>query len=148
MASAIRLTGAEREFLARKIDEAGCTNDKEERLRASVLAKLEASEMPVRKTGLSAQVAVEAFAGVLGNRLVQPPRAALGVWGAMGNRLRMLGLTRGDCVTIAKVAAAAWRGPIKAESLVRQADTLLSGAQMEVPGTSAGPVALEEDDYK
>jgi len=151
MAGAIRLTAAERELVrdlleteaARTVRDGGARK----RTATAALAKLEASELPVRKNGLAAQTAVEAFVQVLGNRLVKPPAGAQGVWGAMGNRLRMLGLTRGDCVTIARVAGAAWRGPIKAESLVRQADTLLSGAQSAIPGTPRGPIALGEDDF-
>ncbi len=100
--------------------------------------------------GLPPQVAVEAFKEVLGDRLVLPPGGANGVWGALGARLRALGLTRDDCVLAARAAAAEWRpGPIRAESLVRQADVLL-GAKTGVPiidsvGSWQGALAPEDE---
>ena len=103
----------------------------------SLLLKLEKAEMLAgapRVRGLSPQVAAEAFKEVLGNRLVLPPSGAGGAWGAMGARIKALGLSRGDCVNIAKAAAADWRpGPIRAESLVRQADVLLTSLQKGLP---------------
>lgn len=101
----------------------------------SLLTKLDKAElMSGVKRGLSPQDAVEAFKEVLGTRLVAPLGS---VWGEIGGRIRRLGLSRMQCVTIAKVAKDQWRpGPIKAESLVRQAEVLLSGAQQAVWGTS------------
>lgn len=138
MAGAIRLTQAEREVLA-EVDEIlgdGFWDDPEERSHkksrkawSSFIAKVRKSE--AKAAGLDVKAAVEAFRGVLGSRLILPMGA---VWGMMQNRIRALGLTEADCTAIAKVAAADWAGRIKAESLVRQAEKLLSEGQ--TPGTS------------
>lgn len=152
--AAIRLTAKEREFLTRKIDEAGCVDAKEEKLRAAVLSKLEASELKVKHTGLLIPEAIEAFKEVLGARLVIPPNGAAGVYMQIKRRIVALGLTRGDCTTVAKVAAVEWEGRIKVESLVRQADTLLAQAQFPLPGQGelplrkkiAAPVEMGVDD--
>lgn len=106
------------------------------RVPPSLIEKIDAKE--TRVPGLSARTAVEAFRRVLGNRLVLPPSGAAGAWGAMARRLSALALTEDDCSTIAKRAAAEWRsGPIRAESLVRQADVLLAGVGGEHPSSRA-----------
>src|SRR5690606_29631606 len=102
----------------------------------SALKKLELAEMPVKQRGLTVPDAIKAFREVLGPRLLAPRYEARGVLGQMKNRIQALGLTRDDCITIAKAAAVEWQGVIRAESLVRQADKLLASAQMEVPLTS------------
>jgi hypothetical protein len=110
------------------------------RVPESLLDKIERAEMlrAGATKGLGAQRAVELFAEVLGSRLVRPPSGAGQSWGAMAARLKTLGLTETDCRTIARVAAAGWRpGPIRAESLVRQADVLLAGAQQQIPGVGS-----------
>jgi hypothetical protein len=110
------------------------------RLRAaqSVIDKLEKSTKPkpAKATGLSATVAVEAFKDVLGSRLLAPLPNAQGVWMGIGRRLAALGVSRMDCVAMAKSAAVLWpKGRIKAESIVRNAELLLSDVQQELPGT-------------
>ncbi len=113
------------------------------RAALKVIEKIEGSMKPKKAVGLSPVTAVEAFKEVLGNRLLAPLASANGVWGSMGARIKALGLSRGDCVTIAKSAKAEWRnGPIKAESLVRQAESLLAAAQQELP-TDVTPAEYE-----
>lgn len=119
----------------------------------AALNKLEAAEMPVKKPtyGVTVPEAIEVFRGVLGRRLIAPPWSAAGVLAQMKNRLVALGLTRGDCTTIAKVAAAEWQGPVRAESLVRQADKLMAMAQQEIDltptnNTGGSPVELTDED--
>lgn len=118
------------------------------RVPESFLLKLEKAEMlKGAKKGLDPRTAVEAFREVLGDRLVAPLGS---VWGELGGRLRRLGLSRMDCVTIAKVAKEQWRrGPIKAESLVRQAEVLLAAAQQDFkfyqePNSWQGAVGVDE----
>lgn len=117
--------------------------------------KLEAATLPVKKPTYGATVpqAIEAFRGVLGARLVCPPWTAKGVLAMMSKRLTALGLTVGDCTTIAKVAAAQWQGAVRAESLVRQADKLLQESQLDLPSvqhpnkqTMPAPLELSDDD--
>lgn len=146
----VRFTKAEREFLVLAIETHDCT-PKQENLRDAIKAKLELAEMPVNKpAGLKVADAISAFRGVLGRRLVEPPSAAYGVMGYMKQRIAALGLTVRDCETIAKVAAAEWRGAVKAESLVRQADRLLAASQQSLPydvdRPDNAPVELDADD--
>ncbi len=119
----------------------------------SIISKLELAEMPVKRgTYLAVNDAVAAFKEVLGQRLVAPGFQAVGVLSQMKNRIQALGLTRADCVSIAKTAGAQWQGPIRAESLVRQADVLMAGAQQTFgshiapPPRQSSPVELADDD--
>lgn len=127
MAGAIRLTKAEREFIREAIathtSPWGTASPKAQKLAGSINAKLDKSEAP-KGTGVDVKVAVAAFQGVLGTRLIMPMGS---VWGIMQNRIRALGLTTADCTKIAEAAKGEWRGPVKAESLVRQAEKLLHG---------------------
>ncbi len=140
MAGAIRLTKAEREFITRAIGT--CRDNKEEKLRTSIIAKLDKSEAP-RGTGIDVKAAVATFEGVLGARLIKPIGA---VWGMMQSRLRVLGLTEADCTRIATVAGADWAGRIKAESLVRQAEKMLSdtAAGPSTPRSKRGALDMED----
>lgn len=112
----------------------------------SFMSKVEASVAPDKGCSLPLKEATAAFREVLGNRLVLPPSGAAGVYAQMTKRLKALGLTRGDCVTVAKSAAAEWRGPIKAVSLLNQADTLLAAAQGELDLGSAPQASRVELD--
>jgi hypothetical protein len=119
----------------------------------SLRGKVEAAELRQKTRavgkGLAPQVAIEAFREVLGKRLVPPLQ---GEYGQLGVLLRNKGLTRMQCVSAAKTAAAEWRnGPIRALSIVRQADVLLSAAQKdfpwggkEPPGGWQGAVGIDE----
>lgn len=94
--------------------------------------------------GLAPQVAIEAFREVLGKRLVPPLQ---GEFGQLGVLLRNKGLTRMQCISVAKTAAAEWRaGPIRVLSLVRQADVLLAGAQTDFTRREGwqGAVGIDE----
>ncbi len=147
MAGAIRFTAAERAWIAEQVGKAAGNKTAE-----LVLAKLERSELPVRRAGLAPQKAIEAFGEVLGRRLIVPPSGAIGVYRQMAQRLASLGMTRGDCVTVAKVAAAEWTGHVRAESLVRQADKLMAASQQTIDYEGAtgsmgiSPQDLQDDD--
>lgn len=157
MAKGIRFTKPERDFIRRAVgllcSPWGEQTKLTQKLADSVNEKLELSEMPVKKgTYLTVPDAISAFRSVLGQRLVAPGFQAVGVLSQMKQRIQALGLTKSDCVQIAKVAGAEWRGPIRAESLVRQADVLMAGAQGELEGTKhpthqdSSPVELGEED--
>lgn len=134
MAGALRLTKAERELIKAAVECFGGDSAKERKARDSILTKLELAELPVKKgTYLTVNDAIAAFKEVLGPRLLAPRFEARGVLGRMKNRIQALGLTRQDCVSIAKVASVQWAGIIRAESLVRQADKLLVEAQQPMP---------------
>lgn len=142
MAAGVRLTAAEREFLERKL--AVQFDPKEKRLAESILDKLEKATMVKRKgpPGIEYGVLMGAFQEGLGSRLVAPMG---GVVGMMLSRARTLGLTRSDCVTIARAAGAKWQGRIKAESLVRQAEVLLAEASDPHPSPrEAAVVEMDE----
>lgn len=126
---------------------------KRQAVAASALAKLETAELPVKKAqyGVTVNEAIDAFRGVLGRRLLTPPWSAIGVLSAMKNRLAALGLTRGDCETVARVAATEWQGTVRAESIVRQADKLMAMSQQQLDleprrTEPAGPVELSEEE--
>jgi hypothetical protein len=144
VARPVRFTAVERRTVGEALtlleDHFGAVN---RRAIASVRTKLEASELPVRR-GLPVARAIEAFRGVLGGRLIEPPSSASGVFAAMQKRLTALGLTIDNCAEVARAAGGAWTGAIKAESIIRQADRLLSGN----PGTElrAAPIRLDDDD--
>lgn len=153
MARGIRFTKAERAvvkaLLEKYIAETGVPR---QRNADSALAKLEESELPVKKsTCLTVPDAIAAFRWVLGPRLIAPPFSAAGVLGQMKNRIQALGLTKTDCEAIAKVAGVEWEGQIRAESLVRQADKLLTESQLPLPtapraAPAGGAVELDDDD--
>ncbi len=116
---------------------------------AALLAKIEKVEMlaGMKRTGITVGAALDAFKGVLGPRLLVPPSSAAGVFGQMAQRLKALGLTAADCVAVAKSANERWpRGAIRAESLVRQADSLLAEAQQDLPGTTRTPTKTYLED--
>lgn len=151
---AVRFTKAEYAFLSMFLEEFLDTalTDKERKLVTAVVRKLETAEMPVKSSGLPLAEALAAFREVLGSRLVTPPSGAAGVYAQMTKRLHALGLSRMDCVTIAKAAGVEWQGRIKAESLLRQGDVLLSSSQLGLPHVSGtprttAPVELSDDDY-
>ena len=140
----MRFTKAERAWLFSLANEAVKADPGQTKMAMNVFEKLKNAEKP-RGSGVPAAQAVEAFREVLGNRLIAPLSGARGVWAAMQNRLNALGLSRMDCVSAAKAASVEWRGPIKAESIVRQADRLLQAAQLEIPGAgSQRPVEMED----
>lgn len=157
MAKGIRFTKPERELLHqltsfyRESSQRNADRKTRSKLADSILEKLELAELPVSKgTYLTVPDAISAFREVLGPRLVAPGFQAVGVLAQMKNRIQSLGLTRADCVAVAKVAGIQWAGPIRAESLVRQADVLMAGAQQTFstapPPRQSSPVELGEED--
>lgn len=147
MASAVRFTKAEREFITQQVQT--CRNAKEEKLRESILEKLEKSELVKgkgRAPGMSYGEITAAFREVLGDRLAP----AMGEFvGAVVQGVRRMGLSRSDLTTIAVVAGAQWKGRIKEQSLVNQAQVLLSAplpstppSGIEPPGTK--PVGMDD----
>ena len=128
MAAGIRFTKAERELIRNLLQwHEGKAARTELQAVKTAMEKLDRSElaMPKGAGGLSVNDAIAAFREVLGNRLVVLSSYGAGWYAQIGNRLKLLGLTRDDCIRVAKSAAAEWQGPIKAESLVRQAEYLL-----------------------
>lgn len=154
-ARAVSFTKPEREFLLAGLGPGGWNTalfKHGEKLAASVIEKLELSEFAAKKPShdLTVNAAINAFRGVLRDRLIVPPYSAVGVLAAMKRRIVALGLTEETCAQVARAAAEQWRGPIRAESLVRQADALLAGVQYEGKRTptplSSGPLELSEED--
>ncbi len=135
MAGALRLNKAERKWL---LEVAGAS----EALAArSILTKLEKIEVkPKVAVGVPIQEVIEIFRGVLGARLLPPLPSARVIFVTLQRRVTALGLSRQDCVTVAKQADYEWRnGRIKVESLIRQAETLLANSQQQLPGTQLPP---------
>lgn len=125
---AIRFTRAEKELLVELLGPALTAESLKARKLASVIAaKLVAAEVPKPVSGTSTREAIDAFRRALGNRLIVPPSTAGGVYASMQRRLTDLGIGPADCYEVARIAGVAWDGPIRAESLVRQADKLLGG---------------------
>lgn len=141
MASAIRLTKAERDLIRRRLV---VETEKEAATRETILEKLTRSELPpVKKRGISLTDAIAAVRGVLGSRLVLPPTITAGWAAAQTNRLNQLGMTLDLCRLVAEEAGRQWRGPIKMESVVRQADRLLHDiGQTVTPSPSSAPRAV------
>lgn len=100
--------------------------------------------------GITVTRAVDVLKGVLGKRLVLPaswPNPGKMWFIPLQNRLNSSGLQKEHIEAAAKVAAAQWKGPIKAESVIRQTDTLLSDANMEMLGLSLpDPVSADMED--
>lgn len=96
---------------------------------------------------LSVADAIEVFRGVLGRRLVVPAGQPGPEWYApLQKRLYASGLTALLAKKAAEVAAAQWKGSIKAESLIRQADTLLSDSNMDSIEADLPPSATDMED--
>lgn len=150
MSITIRLRKADLEILA--IADAvmdgrhGRVGSAHSRAWSSLMERVTAAEMRPRKPkpSISVNAAVTAFRGVLGNRLVMPAgNPGPGWWSQLQSRLNASGMTEALCTEAARAAGSAWRGPIKAESIIRQADVLLSeaGAEANAP---AAPQEVED----
>lgn len=145
----LRLTKPERELIRDQLAIATLTKA-DARVRESILVKLDESEKPkpkIPRAGVSISAAMEAFREELGVRLVSPPEGASGMYSAMSRRLALLGLTKLDCLVIAKAAGTQWRGQIKAWSLVNQAETLLQSANLtpnNEPTVESAPTEMDE----
>mgnify|MGYP001577741393 CR=1 FL=1 len=135
MATTLRLRKADLELLAAVDTHVTCENGesisaKQVRAWSIFYERVLTAEMRPRKTSvLSVTAAIEAFRGVLGKRLVVPAgNPGAGWYAQLQNRINSSGLTPELCRTAAEMAAVMWKGPIKAESVIRQADVLLSDA--------------------
>ncbi len=157
MATPLKLLKGEREWLAGFLRETTGLSKPHERLKQAVLQKMEVSELNLRKPkrardprGVPLELAMGVFNQVLGSRLIPPLPTAFGIRGAMQSRLNATGLSLPDCRRIAEAAGARWRGGIKAESLIRQAEALLTplpednGAPTASTQVTGGPLEMED----
>lgn len=106
---------------------------REQKLRDSILRKLEVSELTVksaRPTGIGWAKAADAMREVLGTSLALPPRPDVGWIARMSGRIRDLGLTEEDCTTIAREAAKKGRRTESFEWLIKKAPEYLAEAQL------------------
>lgn len=145
---AIRLTKLERAALLHALDECvTCPKPLKPAHFDSAAKKLREEDAPKKTKGMSVGAAIEAFRGVLGRRLVLPPNPSVGWYAQMGNRLAALGMTPELCRTAAETAARNWMGNIKAESIIRQADTLLHDSEEEAMPSNPLPNALDDEEW-
>lgn len=137
----LRLRKADLEVLATVdslLETADGLTGKQMKAWSSLYERVLTAEMRPRKSkpALSVVAAIECFRGVLGKRLVVPAgNPGPSFWAPLQNRINASGLTPDHCTEAARAAGFAWKGPIKAESIIRQADVLLSeaGALANVP---------------
>ncbi len=147
MAAGVRFTKAERDFIRQAT---GITRTpKEEKLRTSIIDKLDVSEMVKgagQAAGIGWRAAVGAMTTVLGPNLAVPQHPAVSWMAWMSNRIRALGLTEEDCRTLAKVALAkGWRPPISFETLIKGADRYLAEDTTTTPkATTKAPLKMED----
>lgn len=142
----MRLRKADREMLA-LVDEAFAAgdifgHDGEAKLRkawSSFFERVLADEKKRDKkaAGYPVRDAVKAIKGVLRGRCVVPISPGQQWFVALQNRINASGLTEELIVKAAHQAAKEWRGRIRAESVIRQADDLLTkGGDEEHPSES------------
>lgn len=130
----------------REYTESVAHNDKKASELLGLIERAELLAGAKRPKGLAVGAAIEAFRGVLGNRLVLPPNPGPSWYAPLARRLADMGVTADDCKKAAEVAEERWRGAIKAESIIRQCDTLLSAFDGDT-GTifsQAKPAAMED----
>jgi hypothetical protein len=154
VASGVRFTKPEREWLRvwlKEYEDGPTPTVGRLKLCESIVDKLDKSELvrarKKQRGGLSIDAALAAFAVALGGRLIRPPPRAFTVFGQMARRIADLGLTKEDCTRIAIEAGRRWpRGGIKAESIVRQADRLMTREVTVDPEARApdGPMGMED----
>lgn len=133
----MRLRKSDRELLAaidaRHEDGHLFTGDGEGKLAkawSSFYERVLSEELKKERAAESYSVAraIEAAKGVLRSRLILPAGKPGRVWFIqLQNRINSSGLNEDLIVKAATAARDEWRGPVKFESLVRQADTLLAG---------------------
>ena len=91
-------------------------------------------------SGLSVRRAIEVLQATMGRRCVLPagfPKVAPTWFITLQNRINASGLTEALLKQAAEAALVEWRGLIKAESVIRQADVLLAG--------EGGPLQLRDE---
>lgn len=144
----ITLRKKDLEILA-AVDEVGLSLDfsaKQMKLWSSFYERVLAAEMKPRKkaSGLTVAQAIEIFRGALGRRLVVPAGTPGPEWFiALQRRINSSGLTAELAKAAAETAGATWKGSIKAESIIRQADTLLSDSNRDYLGASLPAEAVD-----
>lgn len=100
-----------------------------------------------KETGYSVRSAIEAAKGVLRSRLVLPAGKPSVVWFVqLQNRINASGLDEALIIKAATAAGEQWRGPVKFESLIRQADTLLAGTAPLKTAKQVSRKSYGEDD--
>jgi nucleoid-associated protein YgaU len=131
----MRLRKADRELLATidtRIEDGELFDEQDGKLRKAwssfferVLADDKKREGKV--TGYPVRDAIKAISGVLRGRAITPAGSPGQVFFIpLQNRINASGLTEDLIVKAAKQAAKEWRGRIRVESVIRQADDLLS----------------------
>jgi hypothetical protein len=141
----LRFTKAEREYLGQRLATSAASKT-EERLRQSILDKLEKSELVKgkgRAPGIGWFAAAAAMRTVLGPSLATPPSPDVGWIMKMSNRIRELGLTADDCARIAQALKARGRAPFSFEKAIWEADRLLA-APATTPQASSAPTEMED----
>lgn len=142
----IRLSAAEHSLLREVL--LPCTGPglsaKTSKTAQSILDKLQAATKV--SLGISAKDAIAAWRSVLGSRLIEPPQGAAGVFAQIHRRLAALGLTEDQCRRAAVAAGVRWKGPIRAESIARQADALLSDEAPDDVGNGTFGLAVSMSD--
>lgn len=128
----------------------GALSSKQEKAWTSFHERVLAAELKPKKEkgeGISVRKAIEVFRGVLGRRLVIPAGSpSPGWWAQLQKRLNDSGITEELAKRGAEVAGAQWKGLIKAESIIRQIDGLLSDASISNMGTQLKPEAEDMTD--
>jgi hypothetical protein len=148
----LRLRKADLEILAlvnTEIHSGAIDWDKEYKQWDSFYRRVLASQKPKDKTAssLSVRAAIDIFRGVLGRRLIVPAGSPPPSWYiTLQNRINASGLTPALAKAAAEMAGASWKGAIKAESIIRQADALLSEGHVETLSRSLPEEAKDMDE--
>ena len=148
MARGIRFLKAERKWMRAWLEpglkaDADVGDERAVKLGESVLRKLDESEAPQGekvRNYLSVKEALTAFQSVLDRRLILPPNGAGAVFAMMQAKLKSLGLTTAQCDAIAEEAGMQWKGNIKAQSLLNQAEALLQAGQERSAAMGSEPL--------
>ncbi len=147
----VRLRKADLELLAtidKAIESGHLLVGKQVKAWSGFYERLLGAEMrPKRKVGVfSVQAAIGVIKDVLGMRAVLPAGSASQAWYAqMQKRITDSGLNHDLMKEAAGVAGMLWRGPIKVESVIRQADVLLSEASVATaPQDATSPVYMTD----
>lgn len=130
MARGVRFTKPERELIrgwAYDFIKGQPLKESWRRTAESIGAKLDTAEAPQvpKAKGLPVRDAIDGFRDGLGNRLLALDSYSTGWYAKVSNRLSLLGLTKEDCTTIARNAGQEWKGRIKVDSLVNNAERFL-----------------------
>ncbi len=123
------------------------TSDRDEKLAAQIMAKIDAACDPKPVTGLSVKAAVDAMELVLGKgAMAIPPHAGAEWFAKASNRIRANGLTKDDFTDLARALdRKGWSPPYSFERTLWAADRLIaegkSGARVDFRNA---PLDLDE----